>query len=433
MKLNLLPSRIALISVLLFLSIITQAQTSDVYLLDSIIDAVDNAENVYRNYFVGTDETIAYAEADSYNEGNYIYYYINRYGNTVRQENYEQNQNGELDLLNYLTYEYEDNNPNIRTTKQYKYGNNDWYLAREYKWVTTVTSSSYSSRQLYCYEYDERGDYTSITDNSEVVYDVKGYPISGTFYTQHKGGDSYKYIYTPTYNASRQLTRTDVVLDINGKSEKYMRYSRVYDERGNITKITSLGYNNGVLSNNQKFEYTYDESDRVTSYSMYNFNSGKWVGILRQEKLYDEQDRTTQSVNYIWVNNKWQGDYKIESTYYSDYQHTQQVYEYDATISNWCLNQKYIITNNEFGKVANEKVYEPAGDTLQLTSDQTYYYSTFAEKFDQLATSIQSPTINHQSSTLNPQSSTFTLQGVRVEGPLTPGIYIQNGKKVLIK
>lgn len=216
MNRNLLFGRIGVTSMLVFSSMSTYAQSSDYYPVDSIIDAVNKANNVYYKFVEGPDETIGYTSDASSQRSNYEYYDANGY--LMREECYELNTSGEPELKNYSTYEYEDNNRNIYIRKDYVYGSKDWYLVQENKTIKTINAYSYSYHNVYSKEYNERGNLIGYYDCSKLVYDDKGYALSGESY-ESTNGNSYKRIYTPTYNDKGQASRTDIKIQYsNGTS-----------------------------------------------------------------------------------------------------------------------------------------------------------------------------------------------------------------------
>ena len=256
------------------------------------------------------------------------------------------------------------------------------YEYNENRWVSLETETNYqglieSVTKTY-YEYDEKGNESAI----KVFEDDT--PVEEMILTEYDEATGYPKVYLISYSGQ------DALGNYTGQLLPYLKYEFAEYSNGRVKKLNLYLYDETFDSYElaQSYEYAFDEQGRAVQELMSIMYEGTLYPYLYTETEYDNHDNRTKEV----VQNLYAG---TTTTYYTN--------SYD---DNDCLVKVRI-------------------ESSDIQVEPTTKYN-FWSRFD--AAGVSSIRVTKGI------SDWYDMNGRRLDvKPTKKGLFIQNGKKVLVK
>ena len=328
-----LTKKALLIMMLCVLPLWTNAQTNDVYNLDSIV--TKNADGVY-----------------------------------MYKTEYKYDDKGTQTLLTSYTWDEEAKTLVKNTKCEYQYGpNNRYTLDVWYYWEKNT--GVWIENEKYENQYNANGEQTSF---AHYIWDKD----TGVWV------ENYKYEYQ--YNANNNLLSynyyhwdSDARIWLTVIKEEYQ-----YDINNNCVLITTYDWDrdSGQWTENCKYEYEYNNNNACTIETWYYWdkNFDDWIRSYKYEFEYDTNNNQTMYAFYYWdghVSGTWVVRSKNEFEY-GDNNNEISYYMYsiwDNDTKTWIKYSKYEYEYDDNGYCISEITHVWDENTWTLNSQTQYHYS----------------------------------------------------------
>ena len=318
------------------------------------------------------------------------------------------------------------------------------------KGATTMNVYPYSHDFAESAKYEDEADYITAARNTaptsfDVAYGVRGKSLASDDIST--GAELSKWTNTIdlTSFATAESFKILLASDNNTQSNKFFT-----KEATDVTNDKNNAYTFSAADLQPQLTITYDNSTAKKSYSLtvgeekaatlmlpynttipdgvkcytLNYTSGAEVNAT------ELTDGTLPANTPVLVNAE-AGDYTFKATSDTEVLKSATTGALTGVCAKTTVPEgSYILYNGDNGI----GFYKVDGTTNTIEANHAYLTAESAQaKALTINYGGQTTSINNISKQQTANNATYTLQGIRVEGKLTPGLYIRNGKKIIIR